>query len=840
MKKHLAKKSACTETDSSSIHQQSTLVATHHQQFKHRGNAVLRVAIATLLGGVMIGEPVFADDATRQYKIPAQSLNNALMKFAADSNLELIFSADTIRNLNAKSLDGNMTPEQALGQLLQGSGYTYRFIDKHTVTLEKAPQSSNTTTLKPMTVKGNRNDPNDPYNKDYDVRNATTGTKTDTPIFDTPVTVQVVSKAVINDQQAIGLGDVLNNVSGVSKGWGFGAQANETVQIRGFANNSIYRDGVLTPNSVNMSLANAQRVEVLKGPAGMLFGRTQPGGLVNVVTKRPQKESYYSMQQQFGSYDTYRTLADATGSVNKDGSLLYRLNYEHLDSNSFRDYVFDNRDFIAPSLTWLISNDTQLDLDFMCQNRRTINDSGIPYDLQLSGAIPGKIPLNFFRNEPTDYNNSQFYEGDATLTHHFNKDWKIRGKFSIIKNNAETAQTTSNANINLLGDLARGFLKTNNDFGSEYGTVDLTGHFSTLALDHTLVIGTDYYQSNDAGSTSTNRTGAAGVPTINVFNPVYGFTRYLNDPLGPVTNNKNEWYGVYVQDQIALWDKWQLLFGSRFDHAEYGTSTITSSSKKQVDEFSPRAGLMYHPVSWLGIYADYVKTFNAVNTGTTISGDLPDPEKSKEYEVGLKGEWLDGKLSANLAFFDLTKSNVQTPLPAPFANRVAVTGEQRSRGVELDLRGQLTDYWNLIATYAYTDTEVTKDSGAFDAVLGSSGSGNKGHRFANVPRNSGSLWSTYDFSGLGAQGFSAGAGVYLASDRAGNLDNTFNMPGYARVDSMLKYQRKVGPSNVTLQFNIQNLLDKEYIASSNGGFAFIHQTLPGAPRTFLGSVKVEF
>lgn len=803
-------------------------------------------ALTLALTGLLLSTPIQAEPTETSaisFDIPQQKLIPALTKFAEQTGVQLLYSAELAEKLSAHAVNGQYTTQQALEALLAGSGISYKYVDKNVITLDaqkKAPEQLNKadpTTLKPMTVKGKRNDPNDPYNKDYAVRNATTGTKTDTPIFDTPVTVQVVSKAVINDQQAIGLGDVLNNVSGVSKGWGFGAQANETVQIRGFSNNSIYRDGVLTPNSINMSLANAQRVEVLKGPAGMLFGRTQPGGLVNVVTKRPQKESYYSMQQQFGAYDTYRTLADATGSVNKDGSLLYRVNYEHLNSNSFRDYVFDDRDFIAPSLTWLISNDTQLDLDFMYQNRKTINDSGIPYDLQLSGAIPGKIPLNSFRNEPTDYNNSQFYEGDATLTHRFNEDWKIRGKFSIIKNDAATAQTTANANTNLLGDIGRGFLKTNDEFGSEYGTVDLTGHFSTLALDHTVVIGTDYYHSNNAGSTSPYR---ANVPTINVFNPVYGFTRYLSDPLGPVTNNKNEWYGIYVQDQIALWDKWQLLFGSRFDHAEFGTSTPTSNSTKQADEFSPRAGLMYHPVSWLGIYADYVKTFNAVNQGTTIDGGLPDPEKSEEYEAGLKGEWLDGKLSANLAFFDLTKSNVQTPLPAPFANRVAVTGEQRSRGIELDLRGQLTDYWNLIATYAYTDTEVTKDSGAFDAVLGSSGPGNKGHRFANVPRNSGSLWSTYDFSGLGAQGFSAGAGVYLASDRAGNLDNSFNMPGYARVDSMLKYQRKVGPSNVTLQFNIQNLLDKEYIASSNGGFAFIHQTLPGAPRTFLGSVKVEF
>jgi len=384
-----------------------------------------------------------------------------------------------------------------------------------------------------------------------------------------------------------------------------------------------------------------------------------------------------------------------------------------------------------------------------------------------------------------------------------------------------------------LGDLNRGFLKTAGNFESEYGTVDLTGHFSTWDLEHTLLIGTDYYHGVDAGASSEFR---GNVPTINVFNPVYGFTQFLNDPIGLLSKTKNEWYGFYVQDQVELWEQWQLLFGSRFDHAEFKVS----GSEKRVDEFSPRVGLLYHPVSWLGVYADYVKTFNAANQGTTVTGDIPDPEKSKEYEVGLKGEWLDGKLSANLAFFELTKTKIQTPLPAPFVNKVAVTGEQVSRGIELDLSGQLTDYWNLIATYAYTDTEVTKDSAPLDTVIGSSGSGNTGHRFANVPRNAGSVWTTYDFSGLGAQGFSAGAGVYLASDRAGNIDNSFDMPGYARLDSMLKYQRKVGLSNVTLQFNIENLLDKEYIASSNGFASFIHQTMPGTPRTFLGSVKVEF
>ena len=796
-----------------------------------------RNSATLMLLAIMQASSAIAGAGQKQnFNIPAQSLSSALLQFSESTGIKTFFSADVARDIKTPGLSGNYTPQQALQRLLDGSGLNYRMTGTNTVTLEKAAQSKEESpTLKAMIVTGKAayDDVNDPYNKDYAVLNANTGTKTDAPLYDTPASVQVVPKAVIQDQQSIGLGNVLQNISGVSKGWGFGAGTNENIQIRGFTNSSIYRDGVLTPNSINISLANTERVEVLKGPAGMLFGRSEPGGLVNVITKRPQKESYYSLQQQFGSYDTYRTLLDATGELNKDGSLLYRVNYEHLGSNSFRDFVYDDRDFVAPSLTWMISQDTQLDLDFMYQNRKTVSDSGIPFDLQLSGAIPGKIPRNFRGNEPSDFNNSQFYEGDATLTHHFNEDWKVRGRFSIIRENSSTAQTFSNENTNLLGDLARGFLKSAGNFESEYGTVDLTGHFSTWDLQHTLLIGTDYYHGVNSSGSSEFR---GDVPTINVFNSVYGFTRFLSDPIGPFSDTKNEWYGIYVQDQIALWDQWQLLFGSRFDHAEFNAS----GSKKRVDEFSPRVGLLYHPLPWLGIYADYVNTFNAANQGVTVSGGIPDPEKSREYEAGLKGEWLDGKLSANLAFFDLTKTNVQTPLPAPFINKVAITGEQRSRGIELDLRGQLTDYWNLIATYAYIDTEITKDSAPLDTVIGSSGAGNIGHRFANVPRNSGSLWSTYDFSGLGAQGFSAGAGVYLVSDRAGNVDNSFDMPGYARVDTMLKYQHKAGPSNVTLQFNIENLLDKEYIASSNGFASFIHQTLPGAPRTFLGSVRVEF
>jgi iron complex outermembrane recepter protein len=685
--------------------------------------------------------PALAEE-TRNFNIPSQPLANAIDSLSKQGGLHVFYADEVVQGRESAAVKGAFTPKQALNQLLAGSGVQAVSTADNAVDLKAAPgliktaaEAGEGETLPKVTVEADI-DPNDPYdtnnphNKAYSVVNASTGTKADTRIFDTPLSVQVTPKAVIQDQQAIGLGTVLQNVSGVSKGWGFGASNNENIQIRGYTNSSIYRNGILTPNSNNISLANVERVEVLKGPAGMLFGRSEPGGLVNVITKRPQKESYYSLQQQFGSFDTFRSLLDATGAINKDGSLSYRLNYEHLNSQSFRDFAHDDSDFIAPSLAWKITQDTQLDLDFMYQNREAVSDSGIPFDLQLSGIIPGKIPRNFRGNEPTDYNNSRFYEGDATLTHQFNEDWKVRGRFSMISVDSESAQTFSNgnANNNLIGDLDRGFLKGAGNFQSEYSTVDLTGHFSTWDLNHTLLIGTDYYQGVDANGGSQFR-GGSEVSTINVFKPVYGFTQFLNDPIGNFSKTKNEWYGFYVQDQIALWDQWQLMFGSRFDHAEFSAS----GSKKQVNEFSPRVGLLYHPISWLGVYGDYVQTFNAVNQGTTASGEIPDPEKSEEYEVGLKGEWLDGKLTANLAYYELTKSNVQTPLPAPFIDRVAITEEQVSRGIEFDLHGQLTDDWNLIATYAYTDTEITKDSAPLDTVIGSSGSSNTGNRFSNVP-----------------------------------------------------------------------------------------------------------
>ncbi|WGS88407.1 TonB-dependent receptor [Methylomonas sp. UP202] len=792
-----------------------------------------------LISAVSIPGIATAETTTLSFDIASQPLSSALIRFSAISGLQVLYEGRLADQIQAPALKGSFSAEQALRQLLQGSGLSFRFSNASTVTLDKtpaapAPQSNGTATMPAVTVTGQGvYDTASPYNKDYALPNATTGTKTDTLQFDTPVSVQVIPKAVIEDQQAIGLENVLKNVSGVAKNWGFGADANENIYLRGFANGinsvgNIYRDGVLTPN-MPISLANAERVEVLKGPAAMLYGRAQPGGLVNVVTKRPRGDAYYSLQQQFGSYDTYRTLLDATNKITEDGALAYRVNYEHLDSNSFRTNIYNQRDFLAPSLTWHITDKTQLDLDFIYQDSRSIADSGIPYDQQLSGAIPGKIPLSFNGNEPTDYSNKRSYQQGITLTHAFTDDWKVRAKFSALVQDSAAAQTPSNETTNGSGDIARGFLKNATDFDNKYGTIDITGRFATGPIQHNVLLGADYYNSTDKHFSSPYRTA---VPTINVFDPQYGFTGFLNDPLRLGNIEHNEWYGIYLQDQLAWNDTWHLLLGGRFDNATYRNSF---GDKTDDDYFSPRIGLMYHPLDWLGVYVNFVKGFNAFNSGTALNGSSYDPEQSREMEFGMKGNWWSGKLQANLAFFELTKKNVKSPLPAPLSDYFVTIGAQRSRGIEFDLQGQLTDAWNVIATYTYIGAVVTKGlTGDFTGV------GGTGDRLENIPRNTASLWSTYDFSHLGAAGLSAGAGVYLVDSREGNVNNSYEIPGYTRVDSMLRYRRKIGPSNVTFQFNVENLLDKEYIASANGYSQFIHQAMPGAPRTFLGSVKVEF
>lgn len=782
----------------------------------------------------------FAKEQTHHLNIPPSSISNALEKLASETHLQIVSDGEAIKNKQTSGIQGNYTAKEALQQLLSGTDLTYTFTAEDSVAVKTAELNQNLNAELPaVKVVGKATDDStDPYNPNYYQGSSTTATKTDTPIMETPMSIQVVPRAVLQDQQSVQVGDAVKNVSGVFPDFTWGGYG-EGFMIRGFSSNSggSYLDGFRWPVS-RISLANVERVEVVKGAASNLYGRIEPGGMINVVTKRPQATPYYSLEQRFGSYDFYQTLGDATGVLNKDGSLMYRLNFEYLDKQSFRDFAFTDRVLVAPSVTWKISDQTQLDLDFLYSNEDTLEDHGVV--ASLTTRRPVDIPISTFLGEPsTDKSRTEIYYTGLSLKHAFSDNWAMRAKFNMQQRTALDLQHPGTPGLNeATGMLNRAFFGGDSGSDAYFGTIDVTGKFSTWGVKHDVLAGLDHYSvTGDTSSYFFGPTIFGGpIQPISIYNPIYGLSgiNLATRQKSQFLTSETDWTGVYFQDQITLFDKLHILGGGRYDWASQTSGAAYGATKSLADakvsetgidnqRFSPRVGLLYQPWNWLSLYGNYVESLGAANTARNPSGQILQPETSEQYEVGFKTEFFDKRLMSSVAFYDLTKQNMAVALVGtPFSQAI---GEAHSQGVEIDVTGKVTDSLNLSATYAYTDALILKGN-------------NAGNRLWNVPRNAGSLWTKYDFQQQALHGLSVGAGVYFQSQKEGDTTNSFELPGYGRVDALVKYQLPVAKAKTTFQFNIENLLDHKYYASTVGWSpAFVN---PGQPRTFMGSVKVEF
>jgi iron complex outermembrane recepter protein len=795
-----------------------------------------------------LGGTANAGDTANHYHIPAQPLSSALLQFAEDSKLELIVKADKLRGFNSGGLDGSMTPAQALSQLLQGSGMTYRFVDAKTVTVEQlrsnfkktanveeSPelQSSSDTTLPKVTVEADAEndlyDPintTDPYNKSYSVSDAATATKSDTLIMDTPTSIQVIPKAIMRDQQVIRVEDALKNVSGVNTTGGNG-NLYDGFTIRGFyTDNNIYRNGVRS-QWASFETAHLEQIDVVKGPGAMLYGRIEPGGFFNVVTKKPLDQPYYSVQQQFGSYDLYRTTIDATGPITDDKSLLYRVNLAYQDRSSFRDIVSNERFFIAPTLTWRPTDKDEVRVSFEFRDESLVDDYGIPG----AGNRPASIPLNRFLGDKGQLTRKEEFLTELYASHAFNDDWKINGQFTyndydydyreVYHLNGLTDKNNNGTNADE-SQLDRFFYNADELYEVYNTSLWLTGKFDLFGTRHETTIGGDYYFFELAALSFNGQA-----TTLNIFNPVYG-TNDLSFRPKPDFNSltRQQWYGLYFQDHITLFDKLHILGGGRYDWAQnQGAGTagtpITNAdiTKQQTTAFSPRVGILYQPWNWLSLYANWTESFG-LNNGRSSTGIPLSPETATQYEGGFKFAFFDGRLNSTLAYFDITKNNISVPVRPGVSETI---GQANSSGFEWDINGQLTEKLNLIANYAYTDARFTRDD---DGSL-------VGNRLFNVPRNSGSVWLKYDLTDR----FSIGSGVYIVDQREGNKENTFQLPGYVRWDAMAAYRVDIKDFKLTAQVNVNNILDKSYFKSALG---FADSALPGDPISVLGSLRLEY
>ena len=652
----------------------------------------------------------------------------------------------------------------------------------------------------------------------YSVPDATTATKTDTPLRDIPQSIQVIPRQVIEDRQVVRLNELAENVSGVQPEPGYGGLSSGGYTVRGFdldfeTFRNGFRDfGFISPRDV----ANVERVEILKGPASVLYGGGFGfSGLVNTVTKKPQEEPLYNANFTIGSYDFYRPTIDITGPLSEDKALLYRLNLAYESAKSFRDFNENESTFVAPALTWQIGPRTTLTTEFEYQKYDYVFDRGL-----LPSQEFFDVPISRFLGEP-DVNDANFdsFSGTYNFEHEFSDNWKFRQGFNAINITGNT-QYVSTANFEppFLEDgrlLPRDVQRTDESSENYALQNEIFGKFNTGSIRHNVLFGVELSRYKFAYDFED-----ASIAPLDIFDPVYGA-----EPGEFVPSSAEEYgsdnIGIYIQDLIEILPNVKLLAGGRFDSVDsFYKDTLTDSFnyEQSESEFSPRVGIVYQPSETTSLYASWSNSFSPEFFSRNRTGQPFQPLTGEQFEIGVKQGFFDNRLSATLALYQLTRQNVLTTDPENPDFSIQ-TGEQKSRGVELDIAGEILPGWKIIATYAYIDAFVSED----ETIP-------IGNGLSNVPEHSASLWTTYEIQSGNLQGLGFGAGLVFADEREVQLPNTIRLPSYLRADAAIFYWR----NNYRFALNFKNLFDTEYYNTQ--GFYIT----PAAPFTILGTVSLEF
>jgi len=800
------------------------------------------------------------------FSIPAQPLTSALNAFAERSGLQVSYPSELATEVRSPGLQGNYTPESGLRALLSGTGLTYRFTDAATITLVAAPVAASALVLaqeqgttSPETPVES---PPEPANKpvkvpevvvkdvkerseSYTADEASTATRIPVPVQDVPRSVETVTRQVMDDQKVIRMDQTLRNVSGTSMPSTQGGRGGDFM-IRGFRSDlNVFKNGFREDSTfgarASRDVANLQNIEVIKGPPSYLYGRSDPGGVINQITKDPLRNRYYSGELIFGSYNLYRPNMDIGGPLNDSKTLTYRFNGVYENSGSYREGVKSERVFLAPTFGWEAgSRDTfRLELEYLYDR------SPIDRGLVAVGDGPANIPISRFLGDPTKQGNIN--QGKATLTylHDFNAMWRWRTALRVAVAAEEYNSLESWFMDDATGILALAQFHIPTLVQSNYMQNEVHGKFSTGSVKHKLLAGVELGWEYSKQNVMSDSADFANLNTIDIYNPLYSFrSNQLVSQFNGST--RNTIVGVYAGDQIDLLENVHMHIGGRYDYFFQNQSQDPSlfnpaggNDRQTENHFSPSAGLNYQPIKQVAIYANYTQSFAPQSTlARSASGELFKPETGEQIEGGFKFQFFEGRLRSTLAAFNIKKKNVLTDdvSQGPGSGFLIATGQQRSTGFEFDVAGQVFPGFELIANYAYIKAVVSEDN---TFVVGS--------RLPNVPLNQGSLWGTYFFQEGVAKGFGAGLGMYAQSARNGIFqcqDPTacqapFSMAGFVRMDAALYYRKPevFNKTNLLAAINFTNLLDQRYFTGSQNFREIIYT---GAPLTVLGSIKLEF
>ena len=694
------------------------------------------------------------------------------------------------------------------------------------------------------------------------------GTKTATALKDVPQSINYVTKELILDQGAITVNDVVRNMSGVNPYSFYNDFSIRGFRATGNRNSGNLVNGMRTQTSLwrQSSLANIERVEVIKGPASALFGNAAPGGVINRVTKKPLDVARHSVTLTTGSFGTTRAYTDLTGPLNDKKTLLYRLNLGYENTDGFRDLQGLTSYIVAPSFTYRASEKTQLNIDMTYVNHQGKLDRGVA--VFGDGSLFSR-PISATQSAANDYLRENSVNLSFALSHRlaqgllFNSTYLFSSYDEDLLEHSQDnafvkkADGKDNPSLVLMRVTQRQRHFRNNNFNN-YLTWDVT----TGAMKHKLLVGYDHFNTQLAPGSSYIEAGGyllRNGGTAKTFNVKKSSDYLLDENKNPRTNvpafdlnssagnryqdiskyiyeskdvKPSDQYtnGVYLQEQLT-WHKFQMLLGARMEwFTDVMQNKNGSESKTHQHAFTPRVGLVYSVVPSTNVYATWIRGFEPQSVAVQSnpgSGGPFDPVESELWEIGAKGEYLNKRLSVTTALFSLRQKNTlynagvsgQPDLMVPI-------GEELSRGVEFDVSGRILPYWSIMANYAFNVAEISKaPEGTKDLNLQRPG----------TPRHSANLWTKFIVPTGMLRNLGIGVGLNGVSERKGQVgrrENVVAYPGYALLNLALYYKVQ----EVQIQVNLNNALNKQYYIS---GYDRL-RSFPGAPRNINLTINYRF
>ncbi|EJO93927.1 TonB-dependent siderophore receptor [Ectopseudomonas mendocina DLHK] len=772
------------------------------------------------------------------YQLPAGPLAATLNQIASQAGVTLSIDPTLTEGKRSAPVEGDLQAVDALNHALRGTGLQLQSNGAGVYSLVPAAESA--VALPDVTVTASEQAAETAWGptRGYLASRTATGTKTDTPLPETPRSISVATREQMQDRKVQNLDDAVRYMPGViASSYGSDSRA-DWMKIRGFEPIQLL-DGLPLPKGSytmpKLETWNLERVAVLRGPASSVYGQTPPGGLVDAVSRRPQAESSHEVQVQVGNYQHKQISFDSTGKIDDEDRFLYRFSGVGRDSGTVIEHMDDQRFNLAPSLTWNIAGDTRL--TFLGQFNRD-DTGGTSQFLPLQGtklATPaGKIDYNKNLGDPDwEFYDKTFYALGYAFEHRINDVWQFNQNLRYSKLELDNQIITAGGWATAVADdgtVARGANVYDENISHFAMDNNFQADFRTGALTHTLLLGVDYLRVN-----TDYRWLYGSAPSSNIINPIYGqdfsgvaYTAFQD------YNQKRRNAGLYLQDQIAL-DAWRLTLGGRWDRLDTESVFYNANDAKDSrrdSQFSGNAALSYVFDSGFTPYLSYAESFQAEAGGN--GGAAFKPSTGKQYELGIKYQPPGSDMLFTAAVYDLKRQNIVTTNIAGASEPVS---EVEVRGLELEATGNLTENLSLTASYTYTNSKMTKVGDPRD----------KNRALPLTPEHQASIWADYDWN----QGMLAGFGVGFGARFVGSTDNIAvgnlgfvrdasdgHSSAYTVYDAAVRYdlgQLDASLRGASVSLNANNLFDKEYQATCDGFYCYA-----GDPRRVTASIDYKW